>query len=207
MSCHEVLLPEQNLLWWTGKIHNLAWVSGSDFPELRKGLSGGQTHSRVCFSWMWWYRHTKEPCFLIANSGSVNSYFYLFLVLLVSYTQTYILKNSSSTKKITLEWGSSVVIFLLHLQTSALSFRSFLETSRASSSYICRVRHPIFVKSLSSRALAMCMAVMAAASSTTCLLTYLCFRCAGFLFTVERLSTSRRDYHCAWGLTASGCSG
>lgn len=152
---------------------------------------------------MWWYSHTKEPCFLIANSGSVNSYFYFLLVLLVSYTHTYILKNSNSTSKIILEWGSSVVIFLLQLKTSALSFRSFLETSRASSSYICRVRHPIFVKPPSSRALA----VMAATSCTICLLTYLCFTCAGFLFTLERLSASRREAACGWGLTASGCSG
>lgn len=184
VSCHEVLLSEQNLLWPTGKIHNLAWVSESDIPELRRDLNGGQTHSRVCFSRMWWYSHTKEPCFL-----TVNSYFYLLLVLLVSYTQTYILKKPNSTRKITLEWGSSVVIFLLQLKTSALSFRSFLETSRASSSYICRVRHPIFAKPPSSRALA----VMAATSHPACLLTYLCFRCAEFLFPLERLSASRRD--------------
>lgn len=190
-----LLLPEQNLLLWTDEIHNLAWASESDFPELRRNLNGGQTHSRVSFSQIQWYSHTKEPCFSIATLGSVNSYLYLLLVLLVSYTQTYILKNPNSTKKITLEWGSSVVIFLLQLRTSALSFRSFLETSRASSSCICRVRHPIFVKPPSSHALAV-MAVMAATTCTTCLITYWCFRCAGFLFTVERLSASRRDLHC-----------
>lgn len=177
--CPEVLLPEQNLLWWTGEIHNLAWFLDQISLSWRK-IWAVVEPTPVCFSQMWEYSHIKEPCFLIANSGSVNSYLYLLPVLLVSYhTQTYILKKPNSTKKIALEWGSSVVIFLLQLKTSALSFRSFLETSRASSSYICRIRSPIFVKPPSSRALAM-MAVMAATSHTTCLLTYLCFRCAGF---------------------------
>lgn len=85
-----------------------------------------------------------------------------------------------------------MVIFLLHLKTSALSCRSILENPM---SINVRVRHPIFIKPSSSHALAIYIAVIAATGLATWLLTYLCFRCTlqGVFFTGERLSASRRD--------------
>lgn len=94
-------------------------------------------------------------------------------------------------KKNHLFWGNYTgdSIFLLHLKTSTLSCRSFLETPL---SINARVRHPILIKPPSLHALAVWWQPL-----ISCSLTYLCFRCVTFLFffSVMRgwVNASRRD--------------